>query len=81
MWALCIQQYISYIKYCEVIKKFKELTGCPVLVNTSFNVRGEPIVCSIQDAYKCFMRTGLDMLVCGNFILHKNKQKNLILTF
>jgi carbamoyltransferase len=46
------------------------------LVNTSFNVRGEPIVCSIEDAYKCFMGTNLDILVCENFILYKEKQIN-----
>ena len=62
------------IKYYNLIKKFKEITGCPVLVNTSFNVRGEPIVCTITDAFKCFMGTNLDILVCENFILHKEKQ-------
>ncbi len=46
------------------------------MVNTSFNVRGEPIVCSIEDAYKCFMGTNLDILVCENFILYKEKQIN-----
>ena len=50
-------------------------TGCPSLVNTSFNVRGEPIVCSPQDAWECFMRTELDVLVIGNFLLHKSEQK------
>lgn len=53
---------------------FKELTGCPVLVNTSFNVRGEPIVCSPEDAFRCFMGTELDLLVIGNAILHKTRQ-------
>ncbi len=61
-------------KYHSLISKFKELTGCPVLVNTSFNVRGEPIVCSIEDAFNCFMGTNLDILVCENFILYKNEQ-------
>jgi len=61
-------------KYYKLIKKFKEITKCPVLVNTSFNVRGEPIVCSIEDAFNCFMGTNLDILVCENFILYKNKQ-------
>ena len=61
-------------KYYNLIKKFKELTGCPVLVNTSFNIRGEPIVCSIKDAFKCFMGTNLDILVCENFILFKDQQ-------
>ncbi len=66
------------VKYYDLIKKFKEITGCPVLVNTSFNVRGEPIVCSIKDAFNCFMGTNLDILVCENFILYKNEQdKNL----
>jgi carbamoyltransferase len=61
-------------KYYKLIKKFKEITKCPVLVNTSFNVRGEPIVCSIEDAFNCFMGTNLDILVCENFILFKDKQ-------
>jgi len=60
--------------YYNLILKFNELTKCPVIINTSFNVRGEPIVCTVEDAFKCFMGTKLDMLVCGNFILHKNKQ-------
>ena len=61
-------------KYHQLITKFKELTNCPVLVNTSFNIRGEPIVCSIEDAFKCFMGTELDLLVCGNFVLSKKDQ-------
>ena len=61
-------------KYYKLIKNFKKITGCPVLVNTSFNVRGEPIVCSIKDAYRCFMGTNLDILICENFILYKEKQ-------
>ena len=61
-------------KYYKLIKKFKEITNCPVLVNTSFNVRGEPIVCTIEDAFKCFMGTNLDILVCENLILYKDKQ-------
>ena len=61
-------------KYYKLIKEFKMITGCPILVNTSFNVRGEPIVCEIEDAYKCFMGTGLDLLVIENFILFKNQQ-------
>ena len=63
-------------KYYKLLKNFKKITGCPVLVNTSFNVRGEPIVCTIDDSYKCFMGTDLDLLVCGNFILYKEKQKS-----
>ena len=50
------------------------MTNCPVIINTSFNVRGEPIVCSIEDAFRCFMGTDLDMLVCGNSILYKSQQ-------
>jgi len=66
-------------RYYNLIKKFKEITNCPVLVNTSFNVRGEPIVCTVQDAFKCFMGTNLDILVCENFILYKKEQNsNLI---
>ena len=61
-------------RYYQLIKKFKELTGCPVLVNTSFNVRGEPIVCSPSDAFRCFMGTELDVLVVGNAFLEKSKQ-------
>ena len=66
-------------KYYKLIEKFKEFTNCSVIVNTSFNVRGEPIVCSIDDAYRCFMGTDLDILVCGNYILYKETQNtNLI---
>ena len=61
-------------KYYNLISKFKEITKCPVLVNTSFNVRGEPIVCSIKDAFNCFMGTNLDILVCENIILYKDDQ-------
>ena len=61
-------------KYYDLIKEFKKITNCPVLVNTSFNVRGEPIVCSIEDAFNCFMGTNLDVLACGNFLLYKEKQ-------
>ena len=61
-------------KYYKLLKRFKEITNCPVLVNTSFNIRGEPIVNSPEVAYKCFMGTELDVLVVGNFYLEKNKQ-------
>ena len=61
-------------RYYDLISKFKEKTGCPVIVNTSFNVRGEPIVNTPTDAYNCFMGTDLDYLVIGNFILDKSKQ-------
>src|SRR3972149_5457032 len=60
--------------YHSLINKFYEKTGCPVIVNTSFNVRGEPIVESLMDAYKCFMRTEMDILVLGNYILYKENQ-------
>jgi carbamoyltransferase len=61
-------------RYYRLIKRFYEKTGCPVIVNTSFNVRGEPIVCTPQDAYRCFMRTEMDTLVMGDFILLKKEQ-------
>ena len=60
--------------YYAVIEKFKELTGCSVIVNTSFNIRGEPIVCTPEDAFQCFMGTELDMLVVGNCLLEKSTQ-------
>ena len=60
--------------YHALITKFKEKTGCSLLVNTSFNVRGEPIVCSPKDAFKCFMGTELDLLVVGNCVLRKERQ-------
>ncbi|RJP22531.1 MAG: hypothetical protein C4527_21765, partial [Candidatus Omnitrophota bacterium] len=56
---------------------FEDKTGCAVLVNTSFNVRGEPIVCTPEDAYVCFMRTEMDYLVLGRFILDKREQPEL----
>ena len=61
----------------NVINKFKELTNCPTLINTSFNVRGEPIVYTPQDAYICFMRTEMDILVLQNQILYKENQINV----
>jgi carbamoyltransferase len=61
-------------KYYALIKDFKEKTGCPILVNTSFNVRGEPIVCTPEDAFRCFMGTGIEVLVCGNCFLVKEEQ-------
>ena len=64
--------------YYDLISKFKEKTGCPVLVNTSFNVRGEPIVNSPKDAFNCFMGTELDYLVIGNCILDKSKQNPIL---
>ena len=65
-------------KYHALLSKFKELTGCPVLANTSFNVRGEPIVCTPEDAFRCFMGTGLDMLVVGNCVLVKEEQDDAL---
>ena len=61
-------------RYHELICAFQRKTGCPTIVNTSFNVRGEPIVCSPQDAYRCFMRTEMDILVLQNQILFKRDQ-------
>jgi carbamoyltransferase len=63
--------------YYKMIAKFDEKYKCPVIINTSFNVRGEPIVCTPEDAYLCFMRTNMDYLVMGNYLLEKNKQKPL----
>lgn len=63
------------IRYHKLIQEFEKKTNCPVLVNTSFNVRGEPIVCTPEDAYRCFMRTEMDFLVLGNFLLSKADQK------
>ena len=63
----------------KLIEEFEKITKYPVLVNTSFNVRGEPIVCSVTDAFNCFMGTDLDVLVCNNFILYKQDQSNDLL--
>ena len=62
--------------YYDLIKKFDENYNCSAIINTSFNVRGEPIVCTPEDAYRCFMRTNIDFLVMGNYILDKTEQKN-----
>ena len=61
-------------RFHALISRFKALTGCPVLVNTSFNVRGEPIVCTPEDAFRCFMGTEIEMLAVGNCILRKDEQ-------
>ena len=61
-------------RYHAVISKFKEKTGCPLVVNTSFNVRGEPIICTPTDAFKCFMGTEMDVLAIGNYVLYKEQQ-------
>ena len=66
-------------KYYNLINQFKKITNCPVIVNTSFNVRGEPIVCSIEDAFNCFMGTNLDLLVIEDFILFKDEQDKSLL--
>ena len=60
--------------YYDILAAFYRRTGCPVIVNTSFNVRGEPIVCTPEDAYRCFMRTNIDVLVLENFVLEKSAQ-------
>ena len=65
-------------EYFRLLKAFEETTGCGVLVNTSFNVRSEPIVCSLDDAYRCFMRTEIDVLVLENCVLYKTDQKPLV---
>ena len=61
-------------RYHALISAFKERTGCPILVNTSFNVRGEPIVCTPEDAFRCFMGNELDLLAVGNCLLQKADQ-------
>ncbi|MBN2104700.1 carbamoyltransferase [bacterium] len=63
--------------YYQMIKRFDDKYGCPVVINTSFNVRGEPIVCTPKDAYLCFMRTNMDYLIMGSFLLEKSEQKPL----
>lgn len=60
--------------YWTLIQEFKKLTGYGLVVNTSFNVRGEPIICTPEDAYRCFMRTEMDFLVIGNFVFDKKQQ-------
>ena len=64
--------------YYDLIREFEKLTGCPVVVNTSFNVRGEPIVCSPEHAYLCFMRTGMDYLMMGSYLLDKRRQPEFV---
>lgn len=67
--------YDDHPRYYNTIKAFYERTGCPVIINTSFNVRGEPIVCTPEEAYICFMRTNMDYLCMGSFLLDKTQQK------
>ena len=64
-------------RYHDMLTVFKEKYGCPVVVNTSFNVRGEPIVCTPSDAYRCFMRTEMDYLVLNNYLLKKTDEQAL----
>jgi carbamoyltransferase len=68
-----------WAKFHSLISRFKALTGCPVLINTSFNVRGEPIVCTPEDAFHCFMGTGIDSLAIGNCFLRKEDQDEHLL--
>jgi len=63
--------------FYRLIKNFADKHGCPVIINTSFNVRGEPIVCTPEQAYLCFMRTNMDYLLLGNFLVEKTEQKPL----
>ena len=64
----------THPKYQALITQFKELTSCPIIVNTSFNVRGEPIVCTPEDVFRCFMGTNTELLLIGNVILHKEQR-------
>jgi carbamoyltransferase len=61
-------------RFYRLMEHFYELTGCPIIVNTSFNIRGEPIVCTPEDAYRCFMATDIDCLVLENYLLMKEAQ-------
>ena len=67
---------VRHARMHRIMTRFKELTGCPVIINTSFNIRGEPIVCSPEHAFRCFMGTNMDVLVIDNFILHKAEQSD-----
>ena len=67
---------IRFPRYHKLIRAFESRTGCPVIINTSFNVRGEPIVCTPDDAYRCFMATNMDVLVIDDFVLLKDEQPN-----
>ena len=68
-------------KFYDLINEFYKITGCPVLVNTSFNIRGEPIVCNPKNALDCFMGTDLDILVIENFLLLKKDQKKTMIDY
>jgi carbamoyltransferase len=65
-------------RFYRLMKRFEALTGCPVLVNTSFNVRGEPIVCTPQEAYRCFLATDMDALVLEDFVLRKEQMPKAV---
>ena len=65
-------------RFHQMLTKFNDKYGCPVIVNTSFNVRGEPIVCTPKDGYLCFLRTEMDYLIMGNYLLDKTEQKPLV---
>ena len=65
-------------RFHRLLEAFHRKTGCPVLVNTSFNVRGEPIVCTPQDAYRCFLATDMDALVLEDFVLHKENARQTL---
>jgi carbamoyltransferase len=62
-------------RFFRLLKAFEQLTGCPILVNTSFNIRGEPLVCTPEDAYRCFLATDMDALVLEDFVLLKEQMK------
>jgi carbamoyltransferase len=66
--------YDTNPRFWDLLSAFKERTGCPVLINTSFNVRGEPIVCTPEDAFRCFMGSEIEVLAVGNCILRKEQQ-------
>lgn len=61
-------------RYHQLLTRFEQLTGCPVLINTSFNVRGEPIVSTPEDAFRCFMGSDIEFLAIGNCVLYKSEQ-------
>jgi carbamoyltransferase len=63
--------------YCDLLRAFKARTGCSVFINTSMNVRGEPVVTTAEDAYRCFMRTHMDALICGPFLMRKEDQPEI----
>jgi carbamoyltransferase len=67
-------------RYYAIIKQFEKATGCPTIINTSFNVRGEPIVCTPNDAFRCFMNTDMDALVLENYVLLKEEQPHHVKT-